>query len=370
VPVCFRHPQQWMMVAMRRLKWLIATVLLFATIGAVYQIVGMVLDRRQYPAPGQMVDVGGHRLHVYCVGSGSPTVILEAAAPGWSSYWSLVQPEVARHTRVCAYDRAGLGWSQRGPLPRTGQRMARELHRLLGRAEIHGPYVLVGHSLGGLIVRLYHHDHPKEVAGIVLVDAGQELELHRPEFRAFVNSGKASLSLIRAMTILGIPRLAAFFDRLPSFLLWQEAQVPEPTRPLLRADWLRTSYARTVGDEAEALSDTLHQVQRIGSLGDLPLVVLTATGPAWWPDMPGEVNPQKFRTTWLGLQQDLTRLSSNSTQVFAERSSHFIQFDQPELVVDAIRQLIDRERKAPPQRGAFPADKVMSAGKESRAPSS
>src|SRR6185503_8412954 len=133
---------------MRVLKWLFGAFILLVITGAGYQLVGMVLDRMHYPPPGQMVDVGGHRLHLYCIGKGSPTVVLEAAAPGWSIYWSLVQPEVAKVTRVCAYDRAGLGWSERGPLPRTGYRMAQELHRLLDRAGIAGLYILVGHSLG------------------------------------------------------------------------------------------------------------------------------------------------------------------------------------------------------------------------------
>lgn len=331
---------------MHRLTWLLAALVLTATIGACYQIAGMLLDRQQYPPPGRMVDVGGHRLHVYCMGSGSPTVILEAAAPGWSTYWSTVQPEVARHTRVCAYDRAGLGWSERGPLPRTGQRMAKELHRLLERAGIPGPYVLVGHSLGGLLVRLYQHEHPQEIVGMILVDAGHELELHRPEFRTFVNNGKAQLPLIRAMTTLGIPRLAAAFDHLPSFLVAQEEKVPDPIRPMLRAGWLRTSYATTLGDEADALSDTLYQVQRIGTLNDLPLVVITARGPRWWPDMPTEMNPEKFNKMWLDLQLDLTRLSSNSRQVFADQSSHFVQFDQPTFVSETIRRMVIDTRTA------------------------
>jgi pimeloyl-ACP methyl ester carboxylesterase len=126
--------------------------------GMGYQFAGMLIDRSHYPPPGQMIDVGGHRLHLYCTGTGSPTVVLEAAAPGWSLYWSLVQPDVAKVTKVCAYDRAGLGWSERGPLPRTGQRMARELHQLLTRAGISGPYVFVGHSLGGFVARQLRGD--------------------------------------------------------------------------------------------------------------------------------------------------------------------------------------------------------------------
>ncbi len=333
------------MGVMRGFKWLLWTVVALATVGALYQIVGMVLDRAQYPPPGQMVDVGGHRLHVHCIGTGSPTVVLEAAAPGWSLYWSLVQPEVAKVTRVCAYDRAGLGWSERGPLPRTGQRMARELHRLLERAGITGPYVLVGHSLGGFVARLYRQDHPDDVVGMVLVDAGHELEMRQAEFRTFANAGKSMLPAMRAMTILGIPRLLALFDNLPPFLTSQEAKVPEAIRPMLRAGWLRTSYITTLADEGEALIETLEQVRHSGSLGDLPLVVVTATGPVWWPDMPGQVNQTKFRKMWLDLQQELMKLSSTSRQVFADQSSHFIQFDQPALVIDAIRQMVSTSRR-------------------------
>ena len=343
---------------MRGLKWLIATVLFFATIGAIYQIVGMVLDRQQYPPPGQMVDIGGHRLHLYCLGTGSPTVVLEAAAPGWSLYWSTVQPQIARTTRVCAYDRAGLGWSERGPLPRTGQRMAKELHRLLERAGISGPYILVGHSLGGLVVRLYQHDYPKEVVGLVLVDAGHELEMRQAEFRPFVNAGNSLLPVIRAMTILGISRLMATYDQLPQLLSGQEEKVPAEIRPMLRAGWLRTGYYSTLTDESNGLIETLEQVRHSGSLGDLPLVVVTANGPIWWPDMPGQVNPAKFRKMWLDLQQDLTKRSTNSRQVFAEQSGHFIPFDQPDLVTNAVRRLIDHERSSPRQPGrAFPPDK-------------
>ena len=330
---------------MRALTWLLGTVIALATVGAVYQIVGMVLDRQQYPPPGQMVDIGGQRLHLYCLGTGNPTVILEAAAPGWSLYWSTVQPQLARTTRVCAYDRAGLGWSDRGPLPRTGQRMAKELHRLLERAGIAGPYVLVGHSLGGLVARLYQHDYPQEVVGMVLVDAGHELEMRQAEFRSFANAGKSMLPVFRAMTMLGITRLIASYDQLPPILTLQEEKVPAEIRPMLRTVWLRTGYVSTLADESDGLIETLEQVRHSGRLGDLPLVIITATGPVWWPDMPGQVNPAKFKKMWMDLQQDLTTLSTKSRQVFAEHSSHFIQFDEPSLVAESVRQMIDLTRR-------------------------
>ena len=332
---------------MRRLTWLLGTIVALATIGAVYQIVGMVLDRQQYPPPGQMIDIGGHRLHLYCLGTGSPTVLLEATAPGWSLYWSNVQPQLARTTRVCAYDRAGLGWSERGPLPRTGLRMAKELHRLLERAGIRGPYILVGHSLGGLVARLYQHDYPQDVVGMVLVDAGHELEMRQAEFRLFANAGKSMLPAIRALTMVGITRLMASYDRLPPLLMEQEEKVSAELRPMLRAGWLRTGYYSTLTNESDGLIETLEQVRRSGSLGNLPLVVITATGPIWWPEIPSEVNPVKFKKMWLELQQHLTTLSTNSRQVFADQSSHFIPFDQPELVSNAVRELVDRERATP-----------------------
>ena len=342
---------------MRAFKWFLGTIVALATIGALYQIICMVLDRRHYPPPGQMVDVGGHRLHLYCLGTGTPTVILEAAAPGWSVSWSNVQPQLARTTRVCAYDRAGLGWSERGPLPRSGQRMAQELHRLLERAGIRGPYILAGHSLGGLITRLYQHDYPHDVVGIVLVDAGDESEMRQAEFRTFANAGKSMLPVIRILTMLGVTRLMASADQLPHLLSQQEEKGSVEIRPMLRAGWLRTGYYSTLSDESDGLIDTLEQVRRSGSLGDLPLVVITATGPVWWPEMPGQVNPAKFRKMWLELQQNLTTLSTNSRQVFADQSSHFIPFDQPELVTTAVRQLIDRDRISPRRSGgAFPAD--------------
>lgn len=334
---------------MRWLKRIIGLLLLLALGGAGYQFIGMVLDRKHFPPPGQLIDVGSHRLHLYCTGEGSPTVVLEAAAMGWSLYWSLVQPEVARVTRVCSYDRAGLGWSEEGPLPRTGERLARELHTLLDQAGVPGPYILVGHSLGGFIIRLYRHEHHDQVVGMVLVDAGHEMELRRQEFRNFVNAGKAAIPAFHAMTILGISRLLASFEKLPPLLIRQEETVPGTIRPRLRAGWLRTSYLATITDEGNALPDTLDQIRRTAPLGDLPLVVLTATGPTWWPDMPEEVNPDKFRRMWLGLQQDLTKLSTESRQVFADRSSHFIQFDQPALVIDVIRRAIESVRQATPR---------------------
>ena len=143
---------------------------------------------KEYSAPGQLVDVGGYKMHINCVGQGSPTVILEAGTGDFSLIWAYVQPEVAKYTRVCSYDRAGFGWSEASPHPRTGNMMVEELHTLLVKANIQGPYVLVGHSLGGLLARVYTHNYPDEVAGLVLVDSAyEEVDIRLPESAAKAN---------------------------------------------------------------------------------------------------------------------------------------------------------------------------------------
>ena len=156
------------------LVWLggsVAVLLGLMLLGAGYESVAEAADVRAYPPPGQLVDVGGYRLHLHCVGTGSPTVVIEAGLGDWSASWSSwVQPEAARTTRVCTYDRAGMGWSEAGPLPRTAEHFAAELHTLLHQGGVPGPYVLVGHSMGGLPVRVFAHAYAAEVAGVVLIE--------------------------------------------------------------------------------------------------------------------------------------------------------------------------------------------------------
>src|SRR5918994_3815756 len=155
----------------RGLVWLVAGLLALAVIGAIYQAVATQIDQRTYPPPGEMVDVGTHSLHINCLGEGSPTVILEAANFGMSAHWVRVQQQLAKTTRVCAYDRAGLGWSEAGPEPRDARQISSELRTLLKGANTEGPYVLVGHSYGGLYAQMYAARYPKQVAGMVLVDS-------------------------------------------------------------------------------------------------------------------------------------------------------------------------------------------------------
>jgi pimeloyl-ACP methyl ester carboxylesterase len=163
----------------KTLLWLVVALLVLALIGAIYQAFATEIYRRIYPPPGELVDVGGHSLHINCVGEGSPTVILESGSGATSVDWANIQPEVADTTRVCAYDRAGSGWSEPGPGPGDPQQIAAELHTLLGNAGIDGPYILVGHSFGGLYVLMYADLYPNEVEGMVLVDSSHPEQSRR-----------------------------------------------------------------------------------------------------------------------------------------------------------------------------------------------
>jgi pimeloyl-ACP methyl ester carboxylesterase len=197
-PTPTRRARGWMLW----LGGIVGGLLLLLLAGAIYESLSEAADARAYPPPGQTVDVGGHRLHINCTGTGSPTVVIDAGLGDWSTSWGFVQPEVAKVTRVCTYDRAGMGWSEPGPLPRVASQFAKELHALLHNANIPGPYILVGHSLGGLPVRMFTHDYPSEVAGVVLIDS-----MH-PGQSTYATQTRA-LSLLSVLARFGIVRLLA-----------------------------------------------------------------------------------------------------------------------------------------------------------------
>ena len=242
-------------------------------------------------SPG-LVDVGGRQLYLTCQGEGSPTVVMEAGGRGNSGSWQLVQPEVAQFTRVCAYDRAGNGYSESAPVLDTAQTISDELHSLLANARIDGPYVLVGHSLGGILVRVFASRYLDEVVGMVLVDTGH-----------------------------GDP-VARF----------QSVLTPE--------EWQLASDVILHSDAGFTLPRGLDLLGP--ELGDIPLVVLSA-GRAEVSPLPSEV-AEKLNQVRPAMQQELLGLSSNSTHIIAEESGHSIQMEQPDLVIDAIRQVVQESR--------------------------
>jgi pimeloyl-ACP methyl ester carboxylesterase len=302
-------------------------------------------SRPAAPQPvGRLVDVGGYRLHLACQGEGSPTVVMEAAIGEAGLLWSPVQPTVAKLTRACVYDRAGYGWSDPSPKPRTAAVMVEELHTLLGNAAVPGPYVLVGHSLGGLLVRLYAARYPQEVAGLVLVDSAHEQQYLRApkEIRELVpqfeEQGRQQLEGLKALIISG----SLDVGMLP---------IP-PGLPPAAADTFRAlaaaspKHVETLIAEQQAVQAIHAELAAAGitSLGDLPLIVLSHGQPMAMPGMSGEVN-QANEQAWQELQAELAALSSRGRLVVAKDSGHYIQLERPELVIDAIREVVAAGRQ-------------------------
>ena len=267
------------------------------------------------PAPGILVDVGDHRLHLNCSGQGSPTVILESGLGGNSLDWTRVVPGIASFTRVCAYDRAGYGWSEMGPMPRTGLRIAEELHQLLQNAQEQGPYLLVGHSFGGLTVRLFASRYHAETVGLVLVDASHELQFDY--LRQVGAIGRKNHVKDKAGG-LGVPEnLPAEVSVLDQFLVGTEKAM------------------LTMASEGRYFQFSGYQTRLFANSSDgIPVTVLSRGRRVWAHDERGD----RLEAAWETLQQDLFRRLGTSRRI-ASDSGHYIQLDQPRLVIDSIRSL-------------------------------
>lgn len=304
------------------LRWLaggLAVLLGLALVGYIYEPFAEAADAKAYPLPGQLVDVGGYRLHINCTGSGNPTVVIVAGAGDWSTTWGVVQPEVAKTTRVCTYDRAGLGWSDAASVPGDVAQFSEELHTLLQNANVPGPYVMVGHSLGGFIVRIFAHDYASDVLGVVLIDSmnPKQVTQSQSNFIAWLYSLEAGL------TRFGVGRLIVKLPALASSIPPGE----EAYWPL----YIRPGSLQASANEFRALPASAAEAAAVKTFGDLPLIVLTAK----LNDNPG----------WPEWQTELLQLSSNSQHLFAEKSGHVIQFDEPQVAVAAILQMVQQVRE-------------------------
>lgn len=311
------------------LLWLgatLAALLGLTLVGYIYEPMAEVADMKEYPPPGQLVDVGGYRLHINCTGAGSPTVVIEAGLGDWSTSWGgYVQPEVAKMTRVCTYDRAGMGWSEAGPLPRDAAQFAKELHTLLQEAKIPGPYILVGHSLGGLGVRVFVHDYASEIAGVVLIESMNPKQLTQSltEAQSQSESRSQPFSLQAALARFGVVRLLVKLPGIaPSVPANEEAYYPLYIRP---------QSLQATANESQGMPASGVEAAAVKSFSDLPLIVLT-----------GRLNPIPGWQEW---QTELLQLSSNSQHWFAENSDHNVQAEEPEAAVAAIIQMVQQVRR-------------------------
>jgi len=314
--------------ALRRAKYgsLLLGVLTITMVGTgvVYETFSAARDKRNYPPSGSMVDVGGHRLHLQSMGKGNPTVILETGLGGMSAAWGWVQPEVAKFTRVVSYDRAGLGWSEADGATPDALHIARQLHTLLANAGIKGPYVLVGHSMGGLFVRVYADQYPDEVAGMVLIDASHpDQYLRSPAIQKHMNKGFRLLKITPVLARLGLIRLSSYFSS-------QAKGLPVQQRAVAEVFLSSASHLATAREELSAWDATTEEVRHTKSLGNRPLVVLSADKGT----LPGAHL----------LQEGLAQLSTNNVHHVVKGADHVTLVSHREyalIVVKGIRQVVD-----------------------------
>jgi pimeloyl-ACP methyl ester carboxylesterase len=301
--------------------------------GALYQNVLLARDRRANPMPGQLIDVGGYRMHIYCVGQGSPPVILDSGLGDSYMAWHNVQPEIAKSVLVCSYDRAGLGYSQPSPRPRTSRVFAEELHELLNAAGVAPPYILVGHSFGGFNVRLFSSLYRSEMAAMVLVDSSHPDQPERMPANDLSGAIREAKFLQYGEPI-GISRFFGYCGA--------DAAV--------RAAECTFNNAREDSAEIENVLTSARETTAAGNLGDLPLVVISRDTDQRDPDFPADLDKARNKV-WAEMQEELSRLSTQGTLVIAKGSGHAIQNGRPEIVIEAVHNVVNRarERSAAPQ---------------------
>jgi pimeloyl-ACP methyl ester carboxylesterase len=331
---------------------ILAILVLLLIASAVNQQIASQNDRAAFPAPGKLVEVDGRMMHLLCSGEGSPTVILDAGNASFSLDWSLVQPDVAGSTRVCSYDRAGYGWSDVSPEVRDGEHAARELHGLLEAAGEQGPYVLVGHSLGGYFVRSFARAYPDQVAGLILIESPNETYAYQGDAsQQMVASQQGFYGTMGFLTGSGLLRVIAPLigeQSIPAHI----AALPSEVQGSYLSIVSRPELYQTAAAEIAAAPETTRQLSG-QTLGDLPLTVLGAEfpfqqfgdpsisesfGPPAQPATPA-MNADAHKA-----QEELARLSSKGTFMLVEGSGHLIPTDKPQAVIDAILKMVEELR--------------------------
>jgi pimeloyl-ACP methyl ester carboxylesterase len=327
---------------------LLAFLVTLAATGALYQAIGAARQRRRCPAPGHLVDLGGHRLHVHCTGVGHPAVVFESGIAASSLSWSLVQPAVAAFTHACTYDRAGLGWSDAPSSRRTFDRIVDELAAVVARATDDRRCVLVGHSFGSFIVRAFATRHPEQVAGLVLVDPPTEWLTITPQRHRLLLGARrlskvgavlAHLGVVRASLALltgGAPAAPRRFSQLfgPTAartlerLVGEVRKLPPDVHPIVQAHWSQPKCFHAMADYLRALAEEGEAIAALRPPRDVPVLVISG----------GNQPPEQ-----LAAHQQLADAAAHGRLVVARRSAHWVQFDEPEIIVQAVRELVEQE---------------------------
>jgi len=306
--------------------------------GCAYEIWARHRVAAEFPAPGKLVDIGERRIHLDCRGSGAPIVVFESGLDVYGSLsWSAVQDRVASNTRACSYDRAGIMWSDRASGARDGASIAGDLHKALQAAGEKGPYVMVGHSLGGPYVMTFTKEFGSDVAGVVFVDAShpdQQLRIKQAIGKSMEEPMTGPM-VLAATAWTGLPRLVTRSLGQP--------KAPAPANAAMVAYLPRS--LRPMLDEFAAIDETFREGGALRSLGDRPLVVLTAAAPIAAADLATVgLTPeqgQQMQEVWFDLHRDETSWSTRGREIRLDDAHHYIQFERPDAVVDAVREVVE-----------------------------
>ncbi|MDO8988691.1 MAG: alpha/beta hydrolase [Sideroxyarcus sp.] len=330
-------------------KWLIysgativALILLVTAVGVVYETMGRSRAAREFPPQGKLVDIGGRRMQLDCRGSGSPTVVFEAGLDmNGSLSWSAVHDEVAKTTRACAYSRAGIMWSDPSDGPQNAKTIAEDLHAVLAKAGERPPYVLAGHSLGGPYIMTYTKYYGPEVAGLVFVDASHPDQVQR--FNAVTTYSPSSmLPMIKAGVALA---WAGAVRATPMASQGAPRQPPRAVQAM--AAYAPTSLGAML-KEMESVDLTLAEAGTIRQLGNRPVFVLTSMLP-----LPDEAlaalkltaeQGRQYKEVWKALHDEEASWSSDSRHQLVADAGHYIQFERPDIVVEAVRAVVGSVR--------------------------
>jgi pimeloyl-ACP methyl ester carboxylesterase len=325
IPVAGRR--MWRRVLGRVFLGLISSVLVALCVAAVYNYWAVRHYRALYPAPGKLYSVDGYQMHLYCTGAGAPTIVLEAGLGNDFRIWDLVQPELSTLTRVCAYDRAGVGWSDPRPGIRDSDSIADQLHGLLSAARIGTPVVLMGHSIAGMHLRAYASRYPTEIAGMVLVDPStpEQLERMPPEMNEMQRRSIRQLAWFQPLVTFGIARL-----------LRQCGDTP-PKGMEAHSDWYRAdnncspAYLPAIQAEMAGVEASARETMHTGPFGDLPILIFSQDPDVKQSGLPEDLR-KRVSAVWFGLHEDLKRLSTRTRRIVAKGSSHYIQVDRSDLL--------------------------------------
>jgi pimeloyl-ACP methyl ester carboxylesterase len=307
-------------------------IILLAITGIIYQTAAAESDQRKYPPPGILVNVDGYKMHIYCIGEGSPTIILDHIGDGSSVDWALIQPQLATHTRVCAYDRAGFGWSGTNPAPRTLEQQVHELHELLQGANEKGPYILVGHSYGARVSRVYASRYPGEVTGMVLMDAGMMADDPRypDELHSQTESDDKMIRIVRWLAPFGIVRLARPLMGIQTFDLPEDARLASASFAAL------PDHYQNLIAQGDAMPTVLEEEHQVTSLGDIPLLILVSTEPH-----------DAIRKVWNQANMEMASLSTDGAYRIVEGATHIsLAYRQADAQVcaDGILEVLEAAR--------------------------